>query len=63
VKKEYSEEEESALRELEKASTNLKKAAGGKVGEVAEKIYGQAYSKCYKLGIKQWKPEVCKTTR
>lgn len=56
-------EEERALRELDSASTNLKKAVGGKAGETLEKKYGEAYAKCYKLGLKQWPPVVCKTTR
>lgn len=56
-------EQEKALRDLEAASNNLKKAAGGKVGETAETKYGEAYARCYKLGLKQWPPTVCKTTR
>lgn len=57
------EEQERALRELDSASQNLKRAAGGKVGETAEKVYGQAYQKCFKLGLKQWPSVVCRTTR
>ena len=60
---ELTKEQESALRELEFASTNLKRAVGGKAGETLEKKYGEAYAKCYKLGLKQWPPMVCKTTR
>ena len=56
-------EQEKALRDFEAASNNLKKAAGGKVGETAEKLYGQAYARCYALGLKQYPPTVCKTTR
>lgn len=60
---ELTKEQEAALRELEFASTNLKRAVGGKAGETLEKKYGEAYAKCYKLGLKQWPPMVCKTTR
>lgn len=60
---ELTKEEESALRELDMASTNLKRAVGGKAGETLEKKYGEAYAKCYKLGLRQWPPMVCKTTR
>lgn len=56
-------EQERALRELEAASNNLKRAAGGKVGESAEKAYGEAYKKCYRLGLKQYPPTVCRSTR
>lgn len=56
-------EQERALRDLDAASNNLKRAAGGKVGESAEKAYGQAYARCYQLGLKQYPPTVCKTTR
>ena len=59
----YTEEQERALRDLESASQGLRRAAGGKIGEAAEKKYGQAYEKCYRLGIKQWPPTVCRTTR
>ena len=60
---ELTSEQEKALRDLEAASNNLKRAAGGKVGETAEKAYGQAYARCYALGLKQYPPVVCKTTR
>jgi hypothetical protein len=56
-------DQEKALRDFETASNNLKRAAGGKVGETAEKLYGQAYKRCYQLGLKQYPPTVCKTTR
>lgn len=59
----YTEEDKRALRDLEAASNNLKRAAGGKAGESAEKAYGQAYTRCYRLGLKQYPPTVCKTTR
>lgn len=63
VEEDYTEEDHKAIREFEMASTNLRKAAGGKVGEQSEKRYGQAYALCYKLGLKQYPPSVCKTTR
>lgn len=59
----YTDEQERALRDLESASNNLRKASGGKVGESAEKLYGQAYTRCYALGLKQYPPTICKTTR
>jgi hypothetical protein len=45
-------EQERALRNLELASSNLRKSIGGKPGEGAEKSYGQAYGECVKLGLK-----------
>ena len=62
MEKQYTEEEERALRDLDAASQALRKSAGGKAGESAEKRYGEAYAKCYKLGLKQWPPTVCRTT-
>lgn len=59
----YTEEQERALRDLEAASNNLKRAAGGKAGEGAEALYGQAYQRCYRLGLKQFPMTICKTTR
>lgn len=59
----YTEDQERALRDLDTASNNLRKASGGKVGESAEKAYGQAYARCYQLGLKQYPPTVCRTTR
>ena len=59
----YTEEQERALRNLNSASESLRKAAGGKAGESAESRYGEAYKKCYQLGLKQYKPQVCKSTR
>jgi hypothetical protein len=56
-------EQEDALRELDSASTNLKRAVGGKAGETLEKKYSEAYAKCYKLGLKQWPPNICRSTR
>ena len=60
---EYTEEDRRALRDLELASNNLKKAVGGKQGESLEKNYAIAYNKCYRLGLKQYKLQVCTTTR
>lgn len=57
------EDQERALRDLENASNNLKRAAGGKAGESAEKAYGQAYRRCYQLGLKQYPPVVGASTR
>ena len=59
----YTEEQERALQDLKIASENLRKSSGGKAGESAEKKYGEAYRVCYRLGLKQYPPSVCKTTR
>ena len=59
----YTEEQDRALRDLATAGDNLRKAGGGKAGESAEKKYGEAYTKCYRMGLKQYPPTVCKTTR
>lgn len=56
-------EQEKALRDFEAAGNNLRKAAGGKAGESAEKLYGQAYARCYALGLKQYPPTICRATR
>ena len=56
-------EQEKALRDLSSASDALRKTAGGKAGDAAEKKYGEAYQRCYVLGLKQYKLQVCKTTR
>ena len=47
-----SEEHEKLLRNLEAASSVVRKSLGGKPGESAEKAYGQAYRECVKAGIK-----------
>ena len=52
---ERTKEQESALRELDKAADALKKNVGGKAGEGIEARYKEAYDKCYRLGLKQWK--------
>jgi hypothetical protein len=59
----YTEEQERAMRNLTTASDNLRKAAGGKVGESAEIKYGEAYARCYQLGLKQYPPSICRSTR
>jgi hypothetical protein len=62
-KENYTEEDERALRDLQLASDNLRKASGGKAGESAENKYKEAYTKCYRMGLKQYPPVVCKSTR
>lgn len=47
-----SEENEKLLRNLELASSSIKKSVGGKAGEGIEKAYGIAYQACVKAGIK-----------
>lgn len=56
-------EQEKALRDLNSATEALKKSVGGKAGEANEKRYGEAYRKCYQLGLKSYKLQVCKSTR
>lgn len=62
-KEDYTEDDERALRDLQSAADGLRKAGGGKAGESAEKKFGEAYTKCYRMGLKQYPPTVCKTTR
>lgn len=62
-KSEYTEEDEKALRDLDKAMDAIKKSVGGKQGETLEAKYAEAYNKCYRMGLKQYKLQVCKTTR
>lgn len=57
------EEQERALRDLASASDALRKTSGGKAGDAAEKKYGEAYQRCYQLGLKQYPLQICKTTR
>ena len=45
-------DKERLLRNLDSASTALKRQTGGKAGEGSEKVYGQAYRECVKVGIK-----------
>ena len=59
----YTDEQEKALRDLASASDALRRTSGGKAGDAAEKKYGEAYTRCYVLGLKQYKMQVCKTTR
>lgn len=59
----YTDEDERALRDLQTAADNLRKVGGGKAGESAEKKFGEAYTKCYRMGLKQYPPTICKTTR
>lgn len=46
------ESKDRLLRDLELASSNVKKSISGKPGEGAEKAYAQAYYQCVKAGIK-----------
>lgn len=59
----YTDEDHRALRDLDTASNNLKRGVGGKAGESAEKAYGQAYRRCYQLGLKQYPSVIGATTR
>lgn len=59
----YTDEDHKAIRDFEMASTNLRRAVGGKPGEQAEKKYGEAYANCFKLGLKQYPSTLCRTTR
>jgi hypothetical protein len=60
---ELTEEEQRALRDLEKAMTDIKRSVGGKQGEALEKKYAEEYNKCYRMGLKQYKLFWTKTTR
>lgn len=46
------EQKERMLRNLDSASSAMRKAVTGKAGEGFEKKYGQAYQECVKLGLK-----------
>lgn len=59
----YTDEQEKALRDLNSASDALRRTAGGKAGDAAEKKYGEAYKRCHQLGLKQYPMIICKTTR
>ena len=61
-KSEYTEEDERALRDLEKAMNDIKRSVGGKQGEALEKRYAEEYNKCYRMGLKQYKLFWTKTT-
>jgi hypothetical protein len=54
-KDQYTEEDERALRDLDKAMNDIKRSVGGKQGEALEKKYAEAYNKCYRMGLKQYK--------
>jgi hypothetical protein len=62
-KESYTDEDERALRDLASASEALRRASGGKAGESAEKKYSEAYTKCYRMGLKQYPSIVCRSTR
>jgi len=62
-KSDYTEEDERALRDLEKAMDAIKKSIGGKQGEALEKKYAEEYNRCYRMGLKQYKLQWCKTSR
>jgi len=61
--KELTKEQTDALRDLDKAAEALKKSVGGKAGEGIEARYKEAYDKCYRLGLKQWKSKWSTDTR
>lgn len=48
-----SEDNDRLLSDFNAASNNIKKSVGGKSGEGAEKLYGQAYQALVKVGLKQ----------
>lgn len=54
-KEDYTDEDQRALRDLEVAINNIRKGAGGKAGESLEAKYAEAYQKCYRMGLKQYK--------
>lgn len=60
---EYTEEDERALRDLNKAMDDIKRSVGGKQGEALEKKYAEQYNKCYRMGLKQYKLSWTRTTR
>lgn len=62
-KMELTDEEQRALRDLEKAMNDIKRSVGGKQGEALEKKYAEEYNKCYRMGLKQYKLQWTKTTR
>lgn len=45
-------EKDRLLRNLESASSSIKKGVGGKSAEGFEKKYGEAYQNCVKAGLK-----------
>ena len=63
MEKELTKEQTDALRDLDKAAEAIKKNVGGKAGEGIEARYKEAYDKCYRLGLKQWKSKWSTDTR
>jgi hypothetical protein len=61
--KNYTEEQEAALRDLRAAMDNIKKCPSGKAGESAENKYAEAYKKCYRMGLVQYPLKICRATR
>lgn len=55
-----SDENEKLISNFNAATSTLKKITGGKAGEGAEKVYGQAYQQLVKVGIK---PQIRKKYR
>lgn len=47
-----SDEDEKILRNLESASTAVRRGTGGKAGEGSEKAYGIAYARAVQAGLK-----------
>jgi hypothetical protein len=47
-----SDENEKILRNLESASTAVRRGTGGKAGEGSEKAYGIAYARAVQAGLK-----------
>jgi hypothetical protein len=45
-------DKEKLLKDLDMASTAVKRQSGGKPGEGAEKVYAIAYQKCVQAGLK-----------
>jgi hypothetical protein len=62
-KDQYTEEDERALRDLNKAMDDIKRSVGGKQGEALEKRYAEQYNKCYRMGLKEYKLQWTRTTR
>ena len=46
------EEKDRLLRNLDSASSSIRKAVSGKAAEGFEKKYGEAYQNCVKVGLK-----------
>ena len=52
-RKVMAEDNERLISDFNSASSNVKKSSGGKTGEGAEKLYGQAYQALVKAGLRQ----------